>query len=285
MAHSDVAAAGTPRPHIPSPRPDRVTAVSLQQLKKSGERIAALTAYDFPSACLMDDCGIDLVLVGDSCAMAVMGHDTTLRITLDEMLHHVKMVSRGVDRAMVVADMPYLSYQVSVEEAVRNAGRLVAEGGAQAVKLEGPVSHFGDEIRAIQRAGIPVMGHIGLTPQSVHVFGGYPLQGRDAIDRDRLKREARDLEQIGCFALVLEKIPAGLAAEITSLISIPTIGIGAGSGCDGQILVMHDMLGLGLKTRFSKVFGDVRSVMESAFRDYVEEVRSGVFPDEDHAYK
>ncbi|MBI4560250.1 MAG: 3-methyl-2-oxobutanoate hydroxymethyltransferase [Candidatus Hydrogenedentes bacterium] len=262
----------------------RVKAVSLKDRKRSGEKIAVLTAYDFPSAKLTDESGVDVILVGDSCAMVVMGLPDTLGITMDEMVHHVRMVSRGSEHALVVADMPFLSYQISPEEALRNAGRFVAEAGAQAVKLEGPASKFGGAIEAILNAGIPVMGHIGLTPQSVHQFGGYKVQGRDPESRKRLKEEAKGLEEAGCFAIVLECIPADLAGEITSSLTIPTIGIGAGAACDGQVLVMHDILGLGAYTKFSKVFGDARFVMQKAFQDFVREVKSGTFPDKDHQY-
>jgi len=265
----------------------RITAVSLKDRKKNGtppEKIAVLTAYDFPSAKIIDECEADVILVGDSCGMAIMGYPDTLGVTMDDMVRHTRMVSRAAQRALVIADMPFLSYQVSPEEALRTAGRLVVEGGAQGVKLEGPVDKFGDAIAAILRAGIPVMGHIGLTPQSVNQIGGYKVQGRSPECRIRLCDEARGLEEIGCFAMVLECIPADLAAEITAQVSIPTIGIGAGAACDGQVLVLHDILGWGA-TRFSKTFGDVKSLMTQACRGYVEEVRSGAFPDADHAFK
>lgn len=223
----------------------RVSAVSLRDRKRAGEKIAVLTAYDFPTAKLIDQSGVDVVLVGDSCGMVVMGRENTLGVTMDEMVYHTRIVSAAVEHALVVGDMPFLSYQISSEEAVRNAGRFVAEAGAQAVKLEGPAQRFGDTIRAILDASIPVMGHIGLQPQSIHQLGGYKVQGRDPESRARLIEEAKGLEDIGCFALVLECVPASLAKEITDAISIPTIGIGAGPHCDGQVLVMHDMLGMG----------------------------------------
>ncbi|MBN2309897.1 MAG: 3-methyl-2-oxobutanoate hydroxymethyltransferase [Candidatus Hydrogenedentes bacterium] len=263
----------------------RVTAPSLCQRKQVGDKIAMLTAYDFPSAKLMDESGVDVILVGDSCAMAVMGRPDTLSVTMEEMLHHTRIVAAAAHRALVVADMPFLSYQVSPEDALRNAGRFVAEAGAQAVKLEGPADKFGDAIRAILRAGIPVMGHIGLTPQSVHQFGGYKVQGRDEANRQRLIEEARGLEAAGCFAVVLECMPAPLAAEITALLTIPTIGIGAGPDCDGQVLVMHDMLGLGIHTKFCKQYADLAGVMRGAFEAYVHEVKAGSFPDAEHAYQ
>ena len=243
-----------------------------------------LTAYDFPCAKILDESGVDVILIGDSCGNVVMGRPNTLSVTMDEMVHHTRMVSGAVQNALVVADMPFMSYQISPEEALRNAGRLVAEGGAQAVKLEGPADKFGDAITAILRAGIPVMGHIGLTPQSVNQIGGYKVQGRTPEGRLRLKQEAEGLDQIGCFALVLECIPADLAAEITASVAIPTIGIGAGAACDGQVLVLHDMLGWGA-TKFSKTFGDVRALMQDACRQYVGAVREGTFPAQEHEFK
>lgn len=263
----------------------RVTGVSLRERKKSGEKIAVLTAYDYPSAKLQDEAGIDVILVGDSCGMVVMGRPNTLAVTMDEMLHHVKIVSSAVQHALVVADMPFLSYQVSPEDAVRNAGRFIAEAGAQAVKLEGPASRFGKTIQAILDASIPVMGHIGLQPQSIHQLGGYKVQGRDDASKARLLEEAKGLETAGCFAIVLECIPAALAGEISRSISIPTIGIGAGPDCDGQVLVMHDMLGIGKYTKFSKVYFDAGSAMKTAFQQYAEEVRSGAFPTAEHSFE
>jgi len=262
----------------------RVTTISLKERKLAGGKIAMLTAYDYPSAQVLDESGIDIVLIGDSCGMAVMGRPTTLGVTMDEMIHHTRMVSAAVHNALVIADMPFLSYQVSVEEAVRNAGRLVSEGGAQGIKLEGPADKFGAEIRAILRAGIPVMGHIGLTPQSVNQLGGYKVQGRTQEARQRLKEEALGLERAGCFSIVLECIPADLGAEITGMLGIPTIGIGAGAGCDGQVLVLHDMLGWG-GTKFNRVFGDVRGLMRQACRDYAQAVREGSFPGKEHQFK
>jgi len=260
-----------------------VTTVTFQQRKKAGDKITVLTAYDYPSAKIMDEAGVDAILVGDSMGMAIMGKRDTLGVTVDDILHHTRMVTRAVERCFVIADMPFLSYQVNHEEALRNAGRLVAEGGAQAVKLEGGPDKYGDAITTILKAGVPVMGHIGLTPQSVHQFGGYKIQGRDEAGRERLLREAKGLEELGCFAIVLECMPPGLAQEITQSIGIPTIGIGAGPDCDGQVLVMHDMLGWGA-TRFTKTFGDVQGAMKQAFGDYVTEVRAGTFPAAEHTY-
>jgi 3-methyl-2-oxobutanoate hydroxymethyltransferase len=263
----------------------RVTTATLRQRKAAGEKIAVLTAYDFPTAKIMDAAGVDILLVGDSCAMAVMGEATTLGMTMDQMVHHTKMVARAAEHAMVVADMPFLSYQVSPREALLNAGRLVAEAGAQGVKLEGPADKFGDAITAIVNAGIPVMGHLGLTPQSVHQMGGYKVQGRDPAGRERLKREALQLEQYGCFSLVLECIPATLAAEITQSLTIPTIGIGAGAACDGQVLVSHDMLGLGMDTKFSKQYADLGTVIRDAVTEYVKDVKEKRFPSAEHEYE
>lgn len=260
-----------------------VTTVTFQQRKKAGEKITVLTAYDYPTAKLVDEAGVDAILVGDSVGMAIMGRRDTLSVTVDDILHHTRMVTRAVERCFVIADMPFLSYQVNHEEALRNAGRLVAEGGAHAVKLEGGAEKYGDAITTILKAGVPVMGHIGLTPQSVHQFGGYKIQGRDEAGRARLLREAIGLQEIGCFAVVLECMPPDLAEEITKELSIPTIGIGAGAACDGQVLVMHDMLGWGA-TRFTKTFGDVKGTMKKAFEDYVTEVRSGAFPAAEHTY-
>lgn len=262
----------------------RVTAASVRAGKQAGEKIAMLTAYDHPSARILDEAGVDIVLIGDSCGMVIMGRPDTLSVTMDEMVHHTRCVSSAVEHALVVADMPFLSYQVTAQEALRNAGRLVVKGGAQAVKLEGPADKFGLSIKAILQAGIPVMGHIGLTPQSVNQIGGYKVQGRSPEARNRLKQEAKGLEGIGCFAIVLECIPADLAAEITEMLTIPTIGIGAGSACDGQVLVLHDMLGWG-HTKFCKAYADVRGMMGQACEAYVGEVKSGAFPAEEHAFE
>ncbi len=261
-----------------------VTAKSFREKKVNGEKISVLTAYDYPTAVLMDEAGVDAVLVGDSLGMAVMGMENTLGVTMDMMLHHIRMVRRGLSRAMLIADMPYLSYQVSVEEAVRNAGRMVSEGGAQAVKIEGNVGYFGDVIHALTRAGIPVMGHIGLTPQSVLQLGGYKVQGRGEEKARRLRTEALELQSMGCFAIVLECVPAPVAREVTSSLAVPTIGIGAGPDCDGQVLVCHDMLGWG-KARFVKTYADARSLCRDAFAAYVADVKSGAFPGEEHCYE
>ncbi|HIJ73930.1 MAG TPA: 3-methyl-2-oxobutanoate hydroxymethyltransferase [Candidatus Hydrogenedentes bacterium] len=263
----------------------RVRTTTLLKFKESGEKITALTAYDYPTAKLLDEAGLDIMLVGDSVGWVVQGRDDSLGVTMDMMVYHTSLVARAAERAMVVGDMPFMSYQVSAAEALRNAGRFITEGGAQAIKLEGPADKFGDAIRAIVHAGIPVMGHLGFTPQSVHQIGGYKIQGRGDEARERLKEEALGLEAAGCFAVVLELVNADVAAEITQALTIPTIGIGAGSGCDGQILVVHDILGLGIRTKFSKVFGDAKSLMAKAFADYVKEVKEGAFPTAEHEHR
>lgn len=261
-----------------------ITASSFRELKAKGEKISVLTAYDCPTAMLMDEAGVDAVLVGDSMGNVIMGMENTLGVTMDMMLHHVRMVRRGVKRAMLIADMPYLSYQISPEEAVRNAGRLISEGGAQGVKIEGPVVYFGDVIRSLTKASIPVMGHIGLTPQSINQMGGYKVQGRGENAARRLRMEALELQSVGCFAIVLECVPAEVAKEITLSLSVPTIGIGAGPYCDGQVLVSHDILGWG-QAKFTKTYVDLRSAMSTAFAVYVDEVKKGVFPSEEHCYE
>jgi len=248
-----------------------------------------VTAYDATGARLVDRGGADVVLVGDSLGMVVQGHESTLPVTLDQMVYHSAMVRRGLSRAgsraHLVGDMPFGSYQASADEAVKAALRLVAEGGVEAVKLEGGAD-FAEVIARIVRAGIPVMGHIGLTPQSVHKMGGYVVQGKDAERAQRLIRDARALEEAGCYALVLECIPAELARVITGQLSIPTIGIGAGIHCDGQVLVFHDLLGLAtdFKPRFVKRFADLGERAAAGVRDYVAEVKAGTFPSEEHSF-
>ncbi len=261
----------------------KITPAVFLEKKQSREKLVLLTAYDYLIAQIEDEVGIDGILVGDSVGMVLMGRENTLSVTMDIMVHHTSCVSRAVKNSLVIADMPFLSYQISAEEALRNAGRLVVEGGAQAVKLEGPVSKFGDAISKIVHAGIPVMGHIGLTPQSVLEIGGYKVQGRSEECRERLKREAKELEEAGCFAIVLECIPRDLAKEITESLTIPTIGIGAGPDCDGQILVCYDILGWG-KARFAKTYFDVRSEIKKAFENYISEVKEGKYPEDKHSY-
>lgn len=262
------------------------TARSLVRMKRRGERIAMLTAYDFPTAEILEDAGIDSILIGDTLGMVVLGHETTLPVTIDDMIHHCAAVTRASTKALIVGDMPFLSYTVSVPEAVRNAGRLVKEGGVESVKLEGGRAMI-PVIRAITKASIPVMGHLGLTPQSILRFGGYVVQGKDAKAAERMVIAAQGLEDAGCFAIVLEAIPADLARQVTEQISIPTIGIGAGPHCDGQVLVTHDLLGIynKLMPRFVKRYADLRGEMGRAFAEYISEVKEGKFPGPEHCYK
>lgn len=257
-----------------------VTAPGLVAMKNRHEKISVLTAYDYPSGRIADEAGMDVVLVGDSLGMVVLGYETTLQVTMEDMVRHTGAVSRGVRRAMIVADMPFMSYQANDEEALRNAARLIVEGGAHAVKLEGGERTVSAIIKIID-AGIPVVGHLGMTPQSVNVFGGFREQGRDQAQAERIKRDALLLQESGVCAVVLEKIPASLAAEITSQLTIPTIGIGAGAGCDGQVLVMHDVLGLFDKFTppFAKQYASIWQTMLDAFKAYNSEVKSGEFPE------
>jgi len=265
--------------------PGRLSISHFAAMKARGERIAMVTAYDAPSARLADAAGVDVVLVGDSAAMTVLGHDSTVPVTVDEMLMLTRAVSRGAKRPLVVADMPFGSFQISDETALENAVRFVKEGGADAVKLEraGPTLR---RVGAILDAGIPVVGHIGLTPQSVKMLGGYKAQGRTAAKAHRLLDDARALERAGCFAIVLEAIPAAVAARITRELTIPTVGIGAGPSCDGQVLVWHDLLGLstGHLPRFVKQYADIGSGILTALEAYVADVRAGRFPEAQHTY-
>lgn len=267
------------------PARPKTTPRKLIRMKKKGERIAMLTAYDFPTTEILDEAGIDAILVGDTLGMVVLGHETTLPVTIEDIIHHAAAVVRAKPRALVIGDMPFLSYTVSVPEAVKNAGRLVKEAGVEAVKLEGGRAMV-PVIRAILRASIPVMGHLGLTPQSILRFGGYVVQGKSAAAAERLVEAARALEDAGCFAIVLEAIPVELAKRVTEAVSIPTIGIGAGPHCDGQVLVTHDILGIydRMLPRFVKRYADVRGEMARAFRAYIDEVRSGVYPGPEHGY-
>jgi 3-methyl-2-oxobutanoate hydroxymethyltransferase len=261
------------------------TILDIRRMKDAGEKIAVLTAYDYTFARLMDQAGIDMILVGDSVATVVSGYDNTLPVTVEEMLYHTRAVVRGTSRALVVADMPFLSYQVDLREARYNAGRLVKEGGAQAVKLEGG-AHVAATIRAIVDMDVPVVGHIGLTPQSIHRMGGYRVQGKEEGQARQLLADARAVEDAGAFALVLEGIPAGLAREITAAVAIPTIGIGAGVDCDGQVLVIHDILGLCEKysPKFVKKFADVSGTIRQGIDDYIREVKAAEFPDKEHSF-
>ncbi len=264
----------------------KITTKTIRNRKGSGTPIAALTAYDYLTASLLDEAGIDIILVGDSLSNVFQGNDTTLPVSVDQMIYHTSAVVKGVRSALVVADMPFLSYQVTVEDAVRNCGRLMKEAGADAVKLEGgePVA---SAVRRLTEIGIPVMGHLGLTPQSIHLFGTYQVRGADEAERRKLKDDARLLEDAGVFALVLEKIPAELAAEITSEISVPTIGIGAGSACDGQILVVSDMLGLTEKfrPRFVRRYAELAEEIRKSVKKYIDDVRVGSFPNAGEWYE
>ncbi len=266
-------------------REHRITIPSLAKRKKRGERIAMLTAYDFTFASIFDAADIDILLIGDSLGNVVQGRDTTLPVTLDETVYHTRSVARGASRALVVSDMPFGSYQISAEDAVRNALRCVKEGGAHAVKLEGG-ENVAATIARIVAAEIPVMGHVGLTPQAIHRMGGHRVQGRDEDSRARIIRDAQAVEAAGAFAVVLEGIPAELGREITQLLSIPTIGIGAGVHCDGQVLVMHDMLGLTDWTpSFVKQYVNLGSLASQAARNFAEEVANAKFPDAKHSYR
>ncbi|MEB2344883.1 MAG: 3-methyl-2-oxobutanoate hydroxymethyltransferase [Deltaproteobacteria bacterium] len=263
----------------------RVTVRTLAARKRRGEKLTMLTAYDFAFARILDAAGIDLLLVGDSLGNVVQGHDTTLPVTLDEVVYHTRLVARGARRAMVIGDMPFGSYQVSPEDAVRSAIRLVKEGGAQAVKLEGGVA-AAPAITRIARAEIPVFGHVGLTPQAVHRMGGFRVQGRTDDERARVLADAQAVEEAGAVAVVLEGMPAELAADVTRKLAIPTIGIGAGPACDGQVLVLHDMLGLDDRApSFVKQFADLGAAAARAARAFADEVTSGKFPAEEHCYR
>ena len=262
------------------------TSVTFKESKKNGEKLTMLTAYDYTTAKLLDESGVDSILVGDSLGMVVLGYDDTLSVTMEDMIHHSSAVARGAKNALVITDMPFMSYQTSVYDAVVNAGRLVKEGKAQAVKLEGGIE-FCEHIKAIVKASIPVCAHIGLTPQSINAFGGFKVQGKGKQEAQRLLDEARDVEEAGAFAVVLECVPAKLAKKISESISIPTIGIGAGAGCDGQVLVYQDMLAMysDFKPKFVKQYAQIGSVMKDAFKQYISEVKSGAFPSEEHTFK
>jgi 3-methyl-2-oxobutanoate hydroxymethyltransferase len=263
----------------------KVTILTVQRKKESRKPITMLTAYDYPSALLVDEAGIDVILVGDSLAMVMLGMDSTVSLTMDEMLHHCRAVARGAKHSFLVGDMPFMSYQADTAEAVRNAGRFLKEGNMEAVKLEGG-EEMVETVKAIVRAGIPVMGHIGLTPQSISKLGGYRVQGKTAADAARLLKDALALEQAGCFSIVLEAIPAAVAAVITEKLHIPTIGIGAGADCDGQVLVYHDLLGLfdRFTPSFVRRYADGRQVILKALIDFSEEVTDGRFPAQEHTY-
>lgn len=264
----------------------RKTIIEIAGMKGSAEKISVLTAYDYPFAQLMDQAGIDIILVGDSVGSVFSGYDNTLPVTLDEMIYHTRPVIRASEQALVVADMPFMSYQVNLSEARRNAGRLIKEAGAHAVKLEGG-ENMARTIAAIIAIDIPVMAHIGLTPQSIHRMGGFKVQGRLEVQAEQILADAKAVEEAGAFAVVLEGIPAVLAAQISSTLAIPTIGIGAGPDCDGQVLVIHDILGLCDKysPKFVKRFADVRQTISDGIGTYIDEVKTGVFPGEEHSFK
>ncbi|TAE30565.1 MAG: 3-methyl-2-oxobutanoate hydroxymethyltransferase [Candidatus Kapaibacterium sp.] len=266
-------------------RARRVTTQTLIEMKKRGERFSCLTAYDATMAQIVDEAGVDVILVGDSLGNVVQGHETTIPVTLEEIIYHCKAVVRGVQRAMVIADMPFMSYQVSSEEAFRNAGRLLKEAGAVAVKLEGG-QRVVEIVAHITEAGIPVMGHLGLTPQSIHQFGSYRTRGTTQKEADQLLQDALALQEAGCFGVLMEKIPADLARHVTESLSIPTVGIGAGPHCDGQILVYTDMLGITneFQPRFVRRYDVLRERMIGAFAQYADDVRTGGFPSVDESY-
>ncbi len=262
---------------------DKITTHTFQKMKKNKQKISMLTAYDYPTAKLIDESGIESILVGDSLGSVVLGYEDTTHVTMDDMIHHSKAVTRGVKRALVVVDMPFLSVHLGQNNSVYNAGRLMQEGNAQAVKIEGGLEII-EDIKAIIKAGIPVMGHLGLTPQSVHQMGGYFIQGKTEEQANKLISDAQALEEAGVFSIVLECIPVELAKIITEKLTIPIIGIGAGNECDGQVLVTHDMLGLfqGKAPKFAKKYSDLTAVMKESFDKYSQEVRNGTFPSEEH---
>ncbi|SDB23447.1 3-methyl-2-oxobutanoate hydroxymethyltransferase [Pseudobutyrivibrio sp. YE44] len=262
------------------------TVTTLQQMKRDGEKISMLTCYDYSTACLMEEAGINAILIGDSLGMTMMGYSDTLPVTVDDIIHHCASVSRGLKDTFLVADMPFMSYQTSVYDAVKNAGRLIKEGHAQAVKLEGGASVC-EQISAIVNADIPVVAHIGLTPQSINAFGGFKVQGKNVERALQILEDAKAVEAAGAFMVTLECVPEELATLISQELTIPTIGIGAGSGCDGQVLVYQDMLGMfsGFKPKFVKHFANIGEEMKRAFKEYDSEVKSKAFPTEEHNFK
>ena len=261
------------------------TVATFQEMKQKGEKISMLTCYDYSTAKLMDEAGVNSLLIGDSLGNVILGYEDTLSVTMEDMIHHTAPVARGAKNALVIADMPFMSYQASVYDAVTNAGRLMKEGRANAVKLEGGEEIL-ESVNRILSAGIPVMGHLGLTPQSIHKFGTYNVRAKDEEEAEKLVRDAHLLEDAGCFAIVLEKIPAALGTRVASELRIPIIGIGAGGGVDGQVLVIHDMLGInkGFSPRFLRRYADLHEVMTGAVTSYVEDVKSGDFPNESEQY-
>ena len=263
----------------------RVTTKSVVEMKANGEKISMLTAYDYTFAKLLDSAGIDVLLVGDSASNVMAGHETTLPITLDQMIYHASSVIRGVTRALVVVDLPFGTYQSDPKKALHSATRIMKESGAHAIKLEGGKEEA-ESIRRIVNAGIPVMGHLGLTPQSIHQFGGFGLRAKEEAEAQKLKDDAKLLEQLGCFAIVLEKIPAALAEEVAKSVRIPIIGIGAGNGVDGQVLVMHDMLGMSneFHPKFLRKYANLQEVINEAVTHYIADVKSVDFPNENESY-
>jgi 3-methyl-2-oxobutanoate hydroxymethyltransferase len=270
----------------PSARERRITVRELLEMKRRAQRIVVLTAYDVLFARLVDEVA-EIALVGDSLGQVFAGHDSTLAVTLDDMIYHARAVRRGIRRALIVVDLPFLTFQISPEETLRNAGRVLKESGAEAVKLEGGDEETARHVRTLVRAGIPVMGHVGLVPQSVHVLGGYRVQGRESADAERLKEEAQRLQDAGAFSVVLELVPSGLAGEITRALAIPTIGIGAGPQTDGQVLVLPDVLGLneGFQPRFLRRFANLADAARAGLAAYAEAVRTGTYPDAEHSFE
>jgi 3-methyl-2-oxobutanoate hydroxymethyltransferase len=264
---------------------DKITVRSFAKMKEKGEKIAVLTAYDFFTARILDQIGMDAILVGDSVNMVFYGSPTTLSINMDQMIYHTKAVSSAVKRALVIADMPFLSYQTNTSDAILNAGRFLKEGGAHAVKIEGG-SEMAETVKKIIEVGIPVMGHIGLTPQSIHKLGGYAVRGKTEEDRKYLMESAKILEEVGCFSLLLESVPSKLAETISKSLKIPTIGIGAGAGCDGQVLVINDILGLfeDFKPKFVRRYAELGKEIRKACLNYLNDVKSGRFPSEEESY-
>ena len=263
----------------------RITSHILQSMKQKGEKIAMLTAYDYSMAAVVDAAGVDVILVGDSASNVMAGHETTLPITLDQMIYHASSVVRAIDRAMVIVDLPFGSYQGNSKEALHSAIRIMKESGAHGIKIEGGLE-IAESVSRILAAGIPVMGHLGLTPQSIYKFGTYTVRAREEAEAQKLREDALTLQNLGCFSLVIEKIPAALAKEVTESLSIPTIGIGAGMHCDGQVLVIHDMLGLnkGFKPRFLRQYANLYDIMNDAIKGYVKDVKAKDFPNESEQY-
>jgi len=276
---------GSKEPLRPPGDRRKVTTKSLRRMKQRGAPIAALTAYDYLMAQLLDEAGIDVILVGDSAAMVVQGLDTTVPVTMEQMLYHAEVVARATTRALVVGDLPFMSYQVNSDEALRNAGRMVKEAGVEAVKLEGGAK-LCPTVQRIVDVGIPVMGHLGLTPQSIHKFGTYQVRATEPQEADELRADARALQDAGVCAIVIEKVPATLAREISADVEVPILGIGAGAGCDGQILVTHDMLGLYIRfhPRFVRRYAELGRLMREAFERFAQDVRAHDFPSEDESY-